>query len=72
MNGNSIKALRKGWFCVVSSLHTACFVVRISLHPDEGVDVRMKDHKNMTHDFSKHQVSCQTQEMFAYKQDNGI
>lgn len=57
---------------MVCSSYTACFVVHIPLRPRECVDLRMKDHKNVIYDFSKHQVSCWTQEMFAFKQDNGI
>ena len=55
-----------------ASSYTVYFVAYIPLCLSECVDLRMKNHKNRIRDFTKYQVTRQTQEMFAYKQDNGI
>ena len=55
-----------------SSLYTACSVAHILLRLSECVDLRMKKHKNSIHNSSQYQVSHQTQEILACKQDNGI
>ena len=51
--------------------YTARFIAYIPLYLRECVDFRMKTHKNRIHDFIKYQVPHQTQEILAYKQDNG-